>query len=189
MLQRLVLGEEAQRHRGYAADRLVEEDPELAARAVDAVHGGGHRRGGQLLEPREVPLDLVGERDDGVEPDHLDRAGRLVHVRARVLEVRPVAGIGAQRGERVEAPGERLVDLLLDPRQRAEVEIGSEFRGHGGRSLRVSLYACASRTRAAFHAPGLPDAQPHVVGRPAALRVASPRQAAGSLLPRARVIL
>ena len=43
-----------------------------------------------LLESRQLALDLVGERDDCIEPDHLDRARGLVDMRARVLERRQI---------------------------------------------------------------------------------------------------
>ena len=52
VLHRLVLGEQAQRHRGRAVDQLVEEDPQLRARALDQVHRVGHCGRGQLLEAR-----------------------------------------------------------------------------------------------------------------------------------------
>jgi hypothetical protein len=129
-LHRFVFGEELERHRRRAVGELVQEDAQLAARAVD----GRERRvalgSGQLLEPRQLPLDLVGERDHGVEPDHLDRAGGLVDVRARVLERRVVVRVLRVHGERLEAARERLVDLALHPGQGSEIEIGCGIHRH-----------------------------------------------------------
>ena len=93
-------------------------------------------RGRQLLDPRQLPLEFVGERDDRVEADHLDRAGGLVDVRARVLERRRIAGIGRERGERLQPARQRLVDFTLHPGQRAQVEFGSRIGRHG-----VQLFA------------------------------------------------
>ena len=86
---------------------------------------------GKFVDAREQPLDLVGVGGDGVETDHLDRAGGLVDVRARVLERRGVREISAERRERLDAARKRLVDLAVDPRQRAQVEFSCGFSGHG----------------------------------------------------------
>jgi hypothetical protein len=80
-----------ERHGRCAVDELVEEYLELATCAVDDVARPGGFGRIDVLEPRELALDFVGEGDDGVEPDHLDRARRLVRVHARVLERRRVS--------------------------------------------------------------------------------------------------
>ncbi len=129
-LHRLVFGKELEGNRGDALDQLVEEDPELAARAVDDLGRGVHLGARQRLEPRELPLELVGVGDDRVEPDHLDRARRLVDVRARVLERRVVAGIRPERGERFQPARDRLVDLVLHPGQGSQVEVRCGVEGH-----------------------------------------------------------
>ena len=123
-LHRLVLGEELERDGRDALDQLVQEDAELAARAVDGLGRALRLLARQRLEPRELALELVGVGDDGIEADHLDRARGLVNVRARVLEGRVVAGIRAERRERLQTPRDRLVDLVLHPGQRSQVEIG-----------------------------------------------------------------
>ena len=78
-----------------------------------------------------MPLDFIGERDDRVQADHLDRAGRLVDVRARMLERRHVLRLRRERGERLQPSRERLVDLRLDPGQRPQIEIECRFGSHG----------------------------------------------------------
>ena len=130
-LHRLVFGEELERHRRGAVDEFVQEDAQLLARALDRLARGLRLALREFLEARELPLDLVGERDDCVEPDHLDRARRLVDVCARVLERRQVLPGRAECRERLEAAGERLVDLALHPRQRAQVEFGCGVGRHG----------------------------------------------------------
>ncbi len=130
-LHRLVFGIELERDRHRAVHQLVEEDLELAACAVDDCHAFRHRLLRQVLEPRQVPLDFIGERDDRVEADHLDRAGRLVDVRARMLERRHVLRLRRERGERLQPSRERLVDLRLDPGQRPQIEVECRFGSHG----------------------------------------------------------
>jgi hypothetical protein len=114
-LHRLVFGKQLERDRRRAVGQLVEEDAQLAAGAIDRAQRGGALVAGQLLDAGELALDLVGEGDHRVEPDHLDRARGLVDVRARVLERRRVVGVIAVDGERLEAARERLVDLALHP--------------------------------------------------------------------------
>jgi hypothetical protein len=80
-LHGFVFGEELQRHRLIAAGEPVEKDHELPARAIDD-RLDGVDIGPRFLEPRKLPLDLVGVRDHRVHSHHLDRARGLVHVRA-----------------------------------------------------------------------------------------------------------
>ena len=54
------------------------------------------------LRAGELALELVGERDHRVEANHLDRARGLVDVCPRVLERRPVGGIGAEERQGLE---------------------------------------------------------------------------------------
>ena len=114
-LHLLELGVELERHRRHAIDDLVEEDAQLAARAIDHRDRIRQFDRRQVPNARELPLDFVGERNDRVEPDHLDRARCLVHVRPRVLERRGRRGVGRVRGERLEPAAQRLADLTLDP--------------------------------------------------------------------------
>ena len=132
LLHLLVFGKQLERHRTRAADQLVEEYAQLAARAVDQVAGRLDLAWGHFLETLQLALELVGIRGDRVESDHLDRAGGLVDVRARVLERRRVLGRRLEGGERLEAARERLVDFTLHPGQGAEVEFRCGVVGHGG---------------------------------------------------------
>ena len=83
LLHLLVFGEKLQRHRVRAADELVQENAELAAGAVDQIATRRHLGRRQLLESRQLALDLFGVGGDRVEAHHLQRARRLVHVGAR----------------------------------------------------------------------------------------------------------
>ena len=130
-LHRLVLWEQLERNRRRAVDQLVQENAQLAAGAIDVVAGRHCRRRRHFLDQRELALDLVGERDHGVETDHLDRAGGLVYVLARMLERRRVLGRRLEDGERVQAARQRLVDLSLHPRKRAKIEFGCGVGRHG----------------------------------------------------------
>ena len=85
----------------------------------------------------EMALDFVGEGDDGIEADHLDRTRRLVDVSARVLERGQVLARRTKDGERFQPARQRLVDLTLHPGQRAQVEVGCGVGRHG-RSGRLS---------------------------------------------------
>ncbi len=114
-LHRLVFRIELERHRLHAVDELVQEDFELATRAIDDVAARRCFPRRQVLEAHELALEFVGEGDDGVQPDHLDGAGRLVHVRAGVLERRCVLGTGAEQGEGLEPARQCLVDFALHP--------------------------------------------------------------------------
>jgi len=57
-----------------------------------------------------------------------------VNVRARVLELTGIARVRLEGGERFEAPLERLIDLALDPGERAKIEFGCGFSGHDASS-------------------------------------------------------
>src|SRR4030095_8375659 len=119
------LGKKLERYRTCTPDELVEEDLELATCTVDELARALRFGCRQVLHPRQLPLELVGVRCDGVEPDHLDRTGRLVNMRARMLERGRLARRCLESRERIEAAAKRLVDLALHPGQRAEIE----FRG------------------------------------------------------------
>src|SRR5262249_38524195 len=148
LLHQLVLGEELERYRARAAHELVEKDLELAARAIDQIACRLDLGRSKLLEPRELALELVGIGRDRVEADHLDCAGGLMNVCARVLERGFVARRRLVARERFNATRQRLVDFSLDPGERAEIEIGSRVDGHAvsGDSL---LPVAVSKKRAA----------------------------------------
>jgi hypothetical protein len=129
-LHGLEFGEQRQRHRRRAVGDLVEEYTQAAHGVIDEVDDGLNGGGGKLLDPHQLPLDLVGERDDRIEADHLDGPCRLMHVRARVLQRRRVGGIAAEGRERFAAARQRFVDFTLDPRQRPEIELGCGFTQH-----------------------------------------------------------
>ena len=130
LLHRFVFAEQRQRHGRRAVGDLVEEYAQPAHGVIDEIHDGGHVGSRQLLEPHELPLDFVGECDDGVETHHLDGARRLMDVGARMLERRRVRGGGAKRRQRRGAARQRLVDFTLDPRQWPEIELGCGFTQH-----------------------------------------------------------
>ncbi len=134
-LHRLVFGIELERDRRRAVDQFVQEDPQLPAGAID---DGARRLGfgrGQLLHPRQLPLQFVGEGDDGVQSHHLDRAGSLVHVRARMLQRGGIGRIRLERGDRLQPARQRLVDFPLHPGQRAYIKSRSGIVRHGRFSL------------------------------------------------------
>jgi hypothetical protein len=139
-LHRAEFAEQRQRHRRRPVGDLVEEHAQAADRVIDEIHDSRHVRSGQFLEPDELALDLVGERDDGVESHHLNGARRLVHVRARVFERNSVARAGAKRRERGGAARQRFVDFTLDPRQRSEIELGGSFTQHACTPRCLSLW-------------------------------------------------
>ena len=130
-LHRFVFGVELERDRWRAVDQFVQENPQFPARAVDRGTRRLRLRGGQLLHPRQLALQFVGEGDDGVQPDHLDCAGGLVHMRPRVLERRRICGVRVERGNRLESARQRLVDFSLHPGQWAYVEFGKQIVRHG----------------------------------------------------------
>jgi hypothetical protein len=119
---------------------IVEEYAEAAHGVIDEVDDGRNGGGGKLLDPDQLPLDLVGERDDRIEPDHLDGPCRLVDVCARVLQRRRVGGIAAEGRERGGAARQRFVDFTLDPRQRSEIELGGSFTQHACTPRCLSLW-------------------------------------------------
>jgi hypothetical protein len=114
-LQRCVLWIKLKRDRRLAVGEFGEEYREPVAGALDHVARLFQILRRPLLEVREMLLNLVGEGDYRLEPDHLDRPGRLMHVGARVLERDHLAGRFLERYERLEGALQRLVDLALDP--------------------------------------------------------------------------
>ena len=54
----------------------------------------------QLLQALQLPFDLVDVDGHGVQPDHLDGAGRLVDVAARLPERSRIGRRRPERGER-----------------------------------------------------------------------------------------
>jgi hypothetical protein len=94
-------------------------------------------RGRQLLHPRQLALEFIGKRDDRVEAHHLDGAGSLVHVRARMFECGGIGRIRAEEGDRLQPALQRLVDFSLHPGQRAQIEYQRGIGRHG--TLRLSL--------------------------------------------------
>ena len=102
LLHRLVIGKELERHRGRATGDLIQEHLQPAAGAIDALDPRRRIDHRKLVDPGQQAFDLVGVRDDRVEADHLDRACRLVDVRARVLQRSGVGEVRAEGRERVE---------------------------------------------------------------------------------------
>ena len=135
-LHGFVLGEEPERHRRRAGHELVQEDRKLPAGAIDDRARGLDFRRIHLLDAPQLALDFVGEGDRRLESQHLDGADRLVNLVARLAEEARIGGRGAKRGEPIESARERLPDLDVHPRQRAQVEIGRIGRGRHSRGGR-----------------------------------------------------
>ena len=105
-----------------------EQRVEICAERGDSLLRARHRRRNRSrvhrLERRGELLQLLVEAGGRAEADHREGARRLVQVRQHVLDRRAV---GRARGELVEALArlvERVVDLGLDPAQRAKIEVG-----------------------------------------------------------------
>ena len=93
----------------------------------------GSMAGGlELRQPRELPLDLVGVDDHGVQTDHLDCAGGLMDAVARLYQQPRIRGRRAESREEILPSRERLADFPLHPRQRARIEIGNGLGAGGG---------------------------------------------------------
>ena len=131
LLHRLVFGEELERHRVRTADQLIEKYLELAARTVDQVTCGLRFLRRQFLDADQLALDFIGVRGNRVESHHLNRTGRLVHMGSRLLERGGIARRVLVRSQRLQSAGKGVVDLYLDPSQRAEIEIGCSVDGQG----------------------------------------------------------
>ena len=76
--------------------------------------------------PAEMALDFARKIGYRVEAEHLDCPRGLVDVHPRVLERRDVAPRPAEAREGLDPSRQRLVDLVLDPGQRAHVEFRDE---------------------------------------------------------------
>ncbi len=120
-------GEQLQRLVRVARHQVVE----VAAQRGKSVLRRGHRGTGigcrALGQRFHQFLDRVGERRDAVEADDRQRAVRLVHTGARLLQV-VAGGVGGMGGEVLARALEREVDLPLDPGQRTDVEIRAHLQ-------------------------------------------------------------
>ena len=124
--QRQIFGVELQRNQRRAIGELAEEDRELAARTLDGVARKLELVLREVFEPAEMALDFARKIGYRVEAEHLDCPRGLVDVHPRVLERRDVAPRPAEAREGLDPSRQRLVDLVLDPGQRAHVEFRDE---------------------------------------------------------------
>ena len=124
-LHRLVFGIELERDRRSAVDELVEEDLELAARAVDDVAARRRPRAGSSSSRRAScrSISSVNATTASSPTIWIAPAAWCTCMRACLSGVASV-GLRLELRERFEAARKRLVDLALHPRQRAEIEFG-----------------------------------------------------------------
>ena len=105
---------------------IVEVARQAPAGEPDRVDRGGNRVLRCALEQQQMALDFLEQRDRSVEADDLHGACRLVNLRLGLPERCLVACAflcrGCELGQRRKALFERLVDFVLDPRQRTKVE-------------------------------------------------------------------
>ena len=117
-----VIGIELERHRRRPLHQIVEISCQSAAGRRDRRDLRIDHRLQCGFEQQQMPFDLFDQRDRAVEPDNLQRAGGLMDVRLRLLQRGLVVRSLAEFRKRFESPRDRLVDLVLDPRQRTEIE-------------------------------------------------------------------
>ena len=117
-------------------------------------------RGRQSLDTEKLALDFIGICGNRVEPHHLNRARCLVDMGSGVLERGGIARRSLVRGERIQSAGKGVVDLTLNPGQRAEIEIGC---GVGGQGLRA-VWTARERATGSVHAKIAPIGVQGAVG-------------------------